>query len=470
MESSPQELWERCLQIIRENVTEQQYKTWFTPIVCTSYEHETVTVQVPSQFVYEYLEEHYVNLLRRVLNRVFGAGTKLLYRVEADRTNNITVDLEASPRPVSVAAPRAVTNANKAPNPLQAPLPQDLDPQLNPNYNFDNFIEGISNKLPRSVGQAIAEHPKQSTFNPLFIYGPSGVGKTHLVNAIGTKIKELYPQKRVLYLSAHLFQVQYTDSVRNNTVNDFINFYQTIDVLIIDDIQEFASLTKTQNTFFHIFNHLHQNGRQLILTSDRPPIALQGMEERLLTRFKWGLLAELEKPNQELRRAILLSKIHRDGLSIPNEVVNFIAENVNDSVRDLEGIVNSLMAYSVVYNKDIDLGLAEQIVRRAVRFEKKPVTVDHILGTVCGYFNVGQNEIFTKSRKQNIVQVRQISMYLAQKYTDLSSSKIGALIGKRNHATVLHSCNLVADRLKIDKSFKQTVEDIEAALRKPVQG
>lgn len=467
MESSPQVLWERCLQIIKENVTEQQYKTWFTPIICSSYEQETVTVQVPSQFVYEYLEEHYVNLLRRVLNRVFGAGTKLLYRVEADKTNNITVDLEASPRPVAAAAPRPVTNANKAPNVLQAPMPQDLDPQLNPNYNFENFIEGISNKLPRSVGQAIAEHPKQSTFNPLFIYGPSGVGKTHLVNAIGTKIKELYPQKRVLYLSAHLFQVQYTDSVRNNTVNDFINFYQTIDVLIIDDVQEFASLTKTQNTFFHIFNHLHQNGRQLILTSDRPPIALQGMEERLLTRFKWGLLAELEKPNQELRRAILLSKIHRDGLSIPDEVVNFIAENVNDSVRDLEGIVNSLMAYSVVYNKDIDLGLAEQIVRRAVRFEKKPVTVDHILETVCGYFNVGQNEIFTKSRKQNIVQVRQIAMYLAQKYTDLSSSKIGALIGKRNHATVLHSCNLVADRLKIDKSFKQKFEDIEAILKKP---
>lgn len=465
MTSSLQTQWERCLQIIHDNVTEPQYKTWFTPITCMSYENKTLTIQVPSSFVYEYLEEHYVKLLHNVLHRVFGEGVKLMYRVEADKTNNLTVDLEATTRPVSVPVGRPITNGNKAPNPMQAALPQDLDPQLNPNYNFENFIEGISNKLPRSVGQSIAEHPKQTTFNPLFLYGPSGVGKTHLVNAIGTKIKELYPQKRVLYLSAHLFQVQYTDSVRKNTVNDFINFYQTIDVLIIDDVQEFASLTKTQNTFFHIFNHLHQNGRQLILTSDRPPVALQGMEERLLTRFKWGLVAELEKPNKELRKDILKSKIHRDGLTIPEVVIDFIAENVNESVRDLEGIINSLMAYSVVYNREVDMNLAEQIVKRAVKFEKKPITVDQILENVCGYFKMNQSEIFTKSRKQNVVQVRQIAMYLAQKHTDLSSSKIGALIGKRNHATVLHSCNLVADRIHVDKNFKSKVEEIERMLQ-----
>ena len=466
MESSPKLLWERCLQIIRDNVTEQQYKTWFVPIQCLSFQDNTLTVQVPSQFVYEYLEEHYVGLLRSVLNRILGAGTKLLYRIEADKTNNITIDLEASTRSVRVPAGKTANNVNKTPNPLQAPMPQDLDPRLNPNYNFENFIEGISNKLPRSVGQAIAEHPKQSTFNPLFIYGPSGVGKTHLVNAVGSKIKDLYPQKRVLYVSAHLFQVQYTDSVRNNTINDFINFYQTIDVLIIDDVQEFASLTKTQNTFFHIFNHLHQNGKQLILTSDRPPVALQGMEERLLTRFKWGLLAELERPNQDLRKAILKNKINHDGLKFTEEVINYISENVNDSVRDLEGIVNSLMAYSVVYNRDVDLSLAEQIVRRAVRVENKPVTVDLILDKVCGYFNVKPDDIFTASRKQAIVQVRQIAMYLTQKYTDLSSARIGALIGKRNHATVLHSCNIVQDRIHVDKTFKSKVDDIELLLKK----
>lgn len=464
MKGSPQLQWKQCLEIIRNNVSEQLYNTWFEPIQCLSFQNRTLTIQVPSQYVYEFLEEHYVGLLRSVLNRVFGTGTRLMYRIDADKTNNLTVDLEATTRPVNTPKV-SVREVNKAPTPLQATMPQDLDPQLNPNYNFDNFIEGLSNKLPRSVGQAIAEHPKQSTFNPLFIYGPSGVGKTHLVNAIGTKIKELYPQKRVLYLSAHLFQVQYTDSVRHNTVNDFITFYQSIDVLIIDDIQEFASLSKTQNTFFHIFNHLHQNGRQLILTSDRPPTALQGMEERLLTRFKWGLLAELEKPNEQLRKDILKSKIRHDGLKIPEEVIEYVSENVNNSVRELEGIVNSLMAYSVVYNRDVDLPLAEQIVRRAVKIEHKPITIDLIIEKVCEYFGVKQEDIFTTSRKQAIVQVRQIAMFLAQKYTNLSSARIGSLIGKRNHATVLHSCNIVEGRMKVDKAYKNKIEEIENILK-----
>lgn len=464
MKGSPQLQWKQCLEIIRNNVSEQLYNTWFEPIQCLSFQNRTLTIQVPSQYVYEFLEEHYVGLLRSVLNRVFGTGTRLMYRIDADKTNNLTVDLEATTRPVNTPKV-SVREVNKAPTPLQATMPQDLDPQLNPNYNFDNFIEGLSNKLPRSVGQAIAEHPKQSTFNPLFIYGPSGVGKTHLVNAIGTKIKELYPQKRVLYLSAHLFQVQYTDSVRHNTVNDFITFYQSIDVLIIDDIQEFASLSKTQNTFFHIFNHLHQNGRQLILTSDRPPTALQGMEERLLTRFKWGLLAELEKPNEQLRKDILKSKIRHDGLKIPEEVIEYVSENVNNSVRELEGIVNSLMAYSVVYNRDVDLPLAEQIVRRAVKIEHKPITIDLIIEKVCEYFGVKQEDIFTTSRKQAIVQVRQIAMFLAQKYTNLSSARIGSLIGKRNHATVLHSCNIVEGRMKVDKAYKTKIEEIENILK-----
>ncbi|MCM1108831.1 MAG: chromosomal replication initiator protein DnaA [Clostridium sp.] len=466
MESSPQLLWERCLELIRNNVTEQQYKTWFTPVQYASYTDGTLTVQVPSMFVYEYLEEHYVGLLRKVLSKVFGEGTKLQYSVVADKTNKITVDLESTTRTVRLNPVPGVADPAKTAADQQVPRPQSLDSQLNPNYNFENFIEGMSNKLPRSVGQAIAEHPKQSTFNPLFIYGASGVGKTHLVNAIGAKIKELYPNKRVLYVSAHLFKVQYTDSVRKNTTNDFINFYQTIDVLIIDDVQEFASLTQTQNTFFHIFNHLHQNGKQLILTSDRPPVALQGMEDRLLTRFKWGLLAELEKPNEDLRRAILNNKIHHDGLKFPKEVIDYISENVNESVRDLEGIVNSLMAYSVVYNRDVDLSLAEQIVKRAVRVENKPITIDLILEKTCEYFNVKQEDIFTSSRKQAVVQVRQIAMYLAQKHTDLSSARIGALIGKRNHATVLYACNVVANTLHVDKAFRNKVEEIEALLKK----
>ena len=270
----------------------------------------------------------------------------------------------------------------------------------------------------------------------------------------------------MLYVSAHLFQVQYTDSVRNNTINDFINFYQTIDVLIIDDIQEFASLTKTQNTFFHIFNHLHQNGKQLIMTSDRSPIMLQGMEDRLLTRFKWGLVAELERPNVELRKNILRNKIHRDGLKFPEEVIDYIAENVNESVRDLEGIVISIMARSTILNKEIDIDLAQHIVHKAVRCETKAITIEDIIEKVCKHFEIEPIAIHTKSRKREVVQVRQIAMYLSKKHTDSSSSKIGQLIGNKDHATVLHACKIVKDQVEVDKAFRAELEEIEATLRK----
>jgi chromosomal replication initiator protein len=334
-------LWKRCLQMIHDNVPETTFKTWFEPIVPLKYEDKALTIGVPSPFFYEFLEDKFAELLRATLNKQIGEGTRLMYSVLTDKTNQISVNLEGTNRSSAVPASGVIRDGNKAPNPMKAPAPQDLDPHLNPNYNFDNFIKGASNEFSRTVGETVAKNPAK-TFNPLFLYGPSGVGKTHLTNAIGTRIKELYPEKRVLYVSAHLLQVQYTDSVRTNNYNSFMKFYQNIDVLIVDDIQEFAGLSKTQNTFFHIFNHLHQNGKQLILTSDRAPVMLQGMEERMLTRFKWGLVAELEKPDKELRKNILRNKIHRDGLNIPERVINYIAENVNESVRELEGIINSL--------------------------------------------------------------------------------------------------------------------------------
>lgn len=466
MENDVKSSWEECLQIIRHNVDDKQYHIWFEPIQIIAFQQNVLTFGLPSQYFYEFLSEHYGKLIYSVIRRVFGPDTMLKYSLMVDKTNHLTMDIEPIKPSMQAPARGQMSPTNKAPSPMQAPLPQDLDPQLNKEYSFENFIEGISNKLPRAVGQSIAEHPKQCTFNPLFVYGPSGVGKTHLVTAIGRKVKELHPLKRVLYVSAHLFQVQYTDSVRKNTFNDFINFYQTIDVLIIDDVQEFASLTKTQNAFFHIFNHLHLNGKQLILTSDRPPTELQGMEERLLTRFKWGLLAELERPNLELRHDILENKVRRDGLNIPEEVINYVSENICDSVRELQGVVNSLMAYSVVWNRDIDLSLAQQILKRAAKIEKKPITPDTILTCTCNYFHVKKEDVFTKSRKQNIVQVRQIAMYLTQKHTSLSSSRIGQLIGNRNHATVLHSCRNVEDRLHVDKAFKAKVDEIEASLHK----
>lgn len=448
-------LWNRCLEIIRDNVPEQAYKTWFLPIIPLKYEDKTLVVQVPSQFFYEFLEDKYVDLLRKTLYKVIGEGTKLMYNVMVAQE---TVDIPSTQRTI---IPQKVINKNIP----QIPVPE-LDPHLNPEYNFDTFIEGGSNKLSRSVAEAVALNPAKTIFNPLFFYGASGVGKTHLVNAIGTKIKELYPEKRVLYVSAHLFQVQYTDSVRNNTPNDFIKFYQGIDVLIIDDVQEFAGVTKTQNTFFHIFNHLHQNGKQLILTSDRSPVLLQGMEERLITRFKWGMVAELERPNVELRRNILRNKIHRDGLKFPEEVINYIAENVGDSVRDLEGIVISIMAHSTIYNKDIDMELAQRIVRKVANSESKAITVDEIINTVCRHFGLETAAIHTKSRKREVVQARQIAMYLAKNHTDFSTAKIGTLIGGKDHATVLHACKTIKELKEVDKSFRAELDEIQSALKK----
>ncbi len=469
IESNHVGLWNRCLDIIRDNVPETTYKTWFSPIIPLKYEDSTLIVQVPSQFFYEYLEDKFVDLLRRALYKVIGEGTKLMYNVMVDKTSipNKTVNLEASNR--SIAIPQQSTirsGGNRAPSILQAPAVQDLDPHLNPDYNFENFIEGFSNKLPRSVAEAVAQNPAKTVFNPLFLHGPSGVGKTHLANAVGTRIKEKFPEKRVLYVSAHLFQVQYTDSVRNNTTNDFINFYQTIDVLIIDDIQEFAGVTKTQNTFFHIFNHLHQNGKQLILTSDRAPILLQGVEERLLTRFKWGMVAEMDKPTAELRKNILLNKIHRDGLQFPMEVIDYIAENVNESVRDLEGIVISIMAHSTIYNKEIDLELAQRIIKKVVRCDNKPISIDDIINTVCKHYELEPADIHTKSRKREVVLARQVAMFLAKNHTDFSTAKIGKFIGNRDHATVLHACKTIKGQCQVDKNFRADLDNIQTALKK----
>ena len=464
-EINPIVLWNRCLNFIKDNVPEKQFKIWFEPIVPLKYENQALTIGVPSPFFYEYLEEKFVDLLRTAIYKEIGEGTELMYSVLTDKANHISVNIEGSKRSSALPNQAPIHNANKAPNPLQATAPQDLDPHLNPNYNFENFIKGDSNEFSRTVAETVAQNPAR-TFNPLFLYGPSGVGKTHLINAIGTRIKELYPEKRVLYVSAHLFQVQYTDSVRTNHFNDFISFYQTIDVLIIDDIQEFAGVTKTQNTFFHIFNHLHQNGKQLILTSDRAPVMLQGMEERLLTRFKWGLVAELEKPDINLRKDILRNKIRRDGLTIPESVICYIAENVNESVRELEGIVNSLLAQSILFKRDIDLELTQRIVRKAVKCaEVKAITIEDIIAKVCSHYNIEESTIHVKCRKREVVQARQMAMFLAKKHTDNSLSKIGKMIGNKDHATVLHACKIIKDQIEVDKALKAELEEIEMTLR-----
>ena len=448
-------LWDYCLEIIRDNITKEAYNTWFAPIVPLSYQEGKLTVQVPSRFYIEFLEDKYLDIIKSTIYKVFGEGTTLSYTIQVAGTP-IEYPVSEGKQPRKLVEEKGVPNAPVA----------ELDAHLNPSYIFETFIEGSSNKLSRSVGEAVAQNPGKTIFNPLFIFGPSGVGKTHLANAIGAKIKELYPEKRVLYVSAHLFQVQYTDSVRNNTTNDFVNFYQTIDTLIIDDIQEFAGATRTQNTFFYIFNQLHLNGKQLIMTSDRSPVLLQGMEERLITRFKWGMVAELEKPSLDLRRDILRYKTKRDGVKFSDEIIDYIAENVSDSVRDLEGIVASLLAYSTIYNKEVDMDLTEKTIRKFINFEAKPITVDRIVQTVCEHLDIDASVVQSKSRKRDAVLARQISMFFAKKFTDLSNAKIGAQIGNKDHATVIHACKLVQDMQEIDKKFKDSLSAIQADLRK----
>ena len=462
MLNTHEQLWNRCLNVIKDNISEASFNTWFAPIVSLKYENNIFVLQVPSQFFVEYIEEKYIDLLRMTLYREVGNGTRLEYRVLIDKTSGKGTQIPSSN---DSSKSRTISTPSSYISPFNKPQLPEIDPQLNPAYNFNNLIEGNSNKLARTAGMSIGNEPGKNIFNPLFVYGQSGVGKTHLANAIGVMVKQLHPEKRVLYVPANTFQIQYTDSVRNNTQNDFLNFYQTIDVLIIDDIQEFAGKTGTQNTFFHIFNHLHQSGKQLILTSDKSPVVMVGLEQRLLTRFKWGLSTEIEKPDFDLRKSILQNKIYRDGLEISDEVINFIAEHVTDNVRDLEGVLVSLLAHSTLANMPIDVTLAEKIISRIVNISKKVNTVEKIRDVVCEYFSLSVDAISTKSRKREVVQARQIAMYLSKQLTKSSLSTIGNTIGQRDHATVLHACKIVNDLMDCDKHFRSSVREIEEKLK-----
>jgi len=463
---TPADLWNRCLKVIKDNISEAAYKTWFEPIVPLKYENEEFVVQVPSMFFYEYIEEKFSELLRVTLYREVGEGTKLLYRVMVDKTTQKTTDYPTASTQSNekVATPKVLASTSVSPFQQRFVL-QEIDPQLNATYNFNTYVEGSSNKLARTAGISIGNDPGNTIFNPLFLYGKSGVGKTHLVNAIGMMSKQLYPEKRVLYVSANLFQIQYTDAVRQNTQNDFLNFYSNIDVLILDDIHEFINKTGTQNTFFHIFNHLHQNGKQLILTSDRAPGSLEGMEERLLTRFKWGLSAEIEMPDFELRKGILKSKIYKDGLEISEEVIDYIAENVTDSVRNLEGVLVSLLAHATLTDADIDLALAEKVVGKVVSSTPNIISVEKIRDLVCEYFALPMDTLMSKTRKREIATARQVAMYLSKQYTKSSLSAIGKLIGNRDHATVLHACGVVNDLMDTDKTFRLSVQELEQRIK-----
>lgn len=437
-----QNKWDLCIKTLQAHLSEQAFRTWFAYLKFVSLDADKLVIGAPNKFVIDYIEGNYLALLQTSIKAHFG-NVKVAYSF-----------------PKEGEAPRR----EKVEKVEEAPRRERLDPQLNRDYTFKAFVEGRANKLARVIGLAIAKEPGKPAFNPFFLYGPSGVGKTHLVNAIGLRILESQPERRVLYVPAHLFKTQYTDSVLHNTINDFIHFYQTIDVLIIDDIQEITT-AKTQQAFFHIFNHLQQNGRQIIITCDRAPVDFEGIEERMLTRFKWGTVTEMEKPDVALRRAILTAKIKRDGLKFPPDVIDYIANNVESSVRELQGIVNSIMAYSVVDNCDICQELVEKVVARAVNLEKHELTLDDIVKAVCKRYNVKLKDVNSKSRKQGIVLARQLAMFLSHKYTTLPYSQIGHLIGRKDHSTVLHACNTISNRITTDKNFRREVEELESALK-----
>lgn len=449
--------WEEALAVIREGLADNvsEFNDWFRPIVFETFiaEQKKIILQVPGRSFIERIEKNHMALIASAFIKAFGKGVTLGYRVTVAQT------------PILEESEHELIKKRDSRQQTKTPELPEVDSQLDPHMNFNNFIEGDSNRLSRSVGIHVAEHPRGTKFNPMFIYGPSGCGKTHLINAIGVRTKEIYPQKRVLYVSARTFEHQYTSAVPLNKVNDFIGFYQTIDVLIVDDIHEWIGKERTQDTFFHIFDYLFRQQKRIVLACDRSPAQLKGMHERLITRFKCGVTCEVLKPNTQLCRDILKNKISRDGLTISDDVIQYIAENVNGSVRDLQGVINSLMVYSIVENSDIDTKLAERIIKKVVKADDEPISIDIITDCVCENFNVTPQDIYGKSRKKEIATARHIAIYLTQTMTSMQTTRIGRLFGGRDHSTVLNSVRKAERMINEDKDLRALVIKIEKEIR-----
>lgn len=472
MNKSYVEIWDECLKMIRDNTQTQSFKTWFEPIKPIAYENDVLTIQVPSQFVYEYLETHYISLLRLTINKVLGPTGRLEYSIvmddygtdnpfdvrvpTTDRTNTINPSMRI-PLDFSKESDKEVVNPFVLPgiNKIK------VESQLNENYSFDNFIEGECNRLARSAGLAIAERPGKTAFNPLFIYSLTGLGKTHLCHAIGLETKKHYSKLIVLYVNAEQFIQQFMNSCKNKTRNDFVHFYQMIDVLIVDDIQFLAGKAKTQDAFFHIFNHLQQNGKQLIFSCDKAPIDLKDMEPRLLSRFKWGLSADLQMPDEETRIKILKRKAYNEGIVLPEDVISYVASHVKINIREMEGLLISLIAQSSLNKKAITLDLAKQMIDRFVNNTTREVSIEYIVDVICNNFNISIEEFNTRTRKRDIVQARQLAMYFSKKYTKSSLTVIGRQCGGKDHATVLHSLKTVSNLIETDKQFRALANEIE---------
>jgi len=473
MSNNHEGIWNACSKVIKDNIPLQAYKTWFEPIIPIKLENNILMIQVPSHFFYEWLEEHYITLLKKVIKKELGNEGRLEYSIvmenSAKNSTPYTVKLPTSDRKVLKNAPMNMplnVSENQIRNPFIIPglKKVNVDSNLNPSYSFENFVEGDCNRLARSAGFAVANKPGGTAFNPLLIYGGVGLGKTHLAHAIGIGIKNQFPNKTVLYVGSEKFAHQFIDAIKNQSTNDFIHFYQMIDVLIIDDVQFFSGKDKTQDVFFHVFNHLHQNGKQIILTSDKPPVEMQGMEQRLLSRFKWGLSADLAAPDLETRIAILEKKMYGNGIELPREVVEYLAYSINTNIREMEGAWTSLLAQASLNKKAITLELAKQMIDKFVKNTAREVSIDYIQKVVCDYFDLAIEILKSKTRKREVVQARQISMYFSKKMTKSSLASIGAHCGGKDHATVLHACRTVSNLSETDKQFKVYLEDLEKKL------
>jgi len=473
MKNDYKAIWDRCLAVIKDNVNPQIFKTWFEPILPVKLEESVLTIQVPSQFFYEWLEEHYITLLKKTIRKELGTEGRLEYSIVMDSSYNAgepytikmpTSNIKAKNNlPVSMPLDLNKGTSKEIPNPFIIPGLRKIkvNSQLNENYSFENFIEGDCNRLARSAGFAVAANPGKTSFNPLLIYSSVGLGKTHLAHAIGLETKNNFPEKTVLYVTSEQFTNQYIDAVRNNSQNDFVHFYQMIDVLVIDDISFLARKEKTQEVFFHIFNHLHQNNKQLIITSDKPPVEMEGMNSRLLSRFKWGLAADLQVPDLETRIAILESKLYKDGVEMSKEVVEYLAYSISTNVRELEGALISILAQSSLNKKSINLDLAKKMIDKFVKNTAREISIDYIQKVVCDYFGLPMEVIHSKTRKREIVQARQLAMYFAKKLTKSSLATIGLHCGNKDHATVLHACRTVNNLIETDKQFRNYVEEID---------
>jgi chromosomal replication initiator protein len=446
-------LWAQCQQVLRDNLSQTAYQTWFAPVCALQYENDVLVLQVKSQFIVEYIEENYLNLLSRVLRKVFGPQIRLEYRIMVAGSS---IDVPSEPLRETMVQRDEVY----AP---QQEVMNDWDSQLNPQYTFDNFIKGEPNKLARAAAIEIAKSPGKTLFNPLFLFGGSGVGKTHLAYAIGNEVVRLNPNARVLYVTANTFKLQFQDAVNRNQVPDFLMFYQSVDLLIVDDIQYFSDLKGTQDTFFQIFNYLQQSHKQLILTSDRSPMELRGIQDRLLSRFKWGLAAEILRPDYPLRKDILLYHIKRDGIKLTDDIIEYVASNVSDNVRDLEGVLASLLAYSTLTDNAIDMALTETVVGRLVQLHPKTFLPADIIAAVCQSLNMPEAVITARTRQRDAVKARNIVMYLIKKFTNSSLGEIGKYV-HRDHATVAHSLNLMDDLMSYDVVLRQDVAKIERLL------